>query len=72
MPRDHTINIYHEIDITYLNTLAVIDWCEACLEGGWNVVSDSGRGACRGDGRHMVVLLCERLDDAVQFRLTWL
>lgn len=72
MPRDHDIDIYHEIDVTHLDTLAVIRWCEACLEGSWNVVTDSGDRACRGTGGHVIVLLCDRLSDAVMFRLAWL
>lgn len=72
MPRDHTITIYHEIDVTHLAVREVIAWCEACMEGRWNVVADSGSGACRGVGTHTVILLCDRVADAVQFRLTWL
>lgn len=71
MPRDHAINVYHEIDVTHMDILAVITWCEACLEGGWNVVADSGTRACRGTGQHVVILLCERMGDAVMFRLAW-
>lgn len=71
MPRDLSINIHHEIDITHLDARQVIAWCESCLEGGWNVVSDSGPNACRGVGGHTVILLCERLEDAVMFRLSW-
>ena len=71
MPRDHTINVYHEIDITHLDAARIIAWCDSCLEGGWNVVADSGGRHCRGDGGHVAILLCERFTDAVMFRLAW-
>lgn len=71
MPRDHTINIYHEIDVTHLDQQAIVAWCQACLEGSWNVVSDAGRYG-RGDGSRVSILLCGRLNDAVMFRLAWL
>jgi len=71
MPRDHSITLYHEIDVTHLGIRQVITWCEACLEGNWNVVADAGKGACRGDGGHITMLLCDRFEDAVMFRLAW-
>lgn len=71
MPRDFHINLYHERDVTRLDTLAVIDWCEANLSGGWNVVSDSGPRALRGDGAHVVLLLCVREADAALFSMVW-
>lgn len=65
------MDIYHEIDVTHLDAKKVIAWCEACLEGDWNLVADSGKHACRGVGGHVVVLLCSRLSDAVMFRMAW-
>lgn len=65
------MNIHHEIDVTHLDARKVIAWCEACMEGRWNVVADSGGEACRGAGGHVVILLCSRLSDAVMFRLAW-
>jgi hypothetical protein len=49
----------------------VVTWCEQHLQNRWNIVSDSGIGACRGDGEHRVILLCDRVSDATFFKLNW-
>lgn len=73
MPRDYGINIYYECDITHwgVDMGALISWCEQTLEGRWNVVSDSGAHAARGDGRHCVIFLCDRLEDLATLKLNW-
>jgi hypothetical protein len=71
MPRDIGLNIYYECDITNwgVDVGALISWCEQSLEGRWNVVSDSGAYAVRGDGRHCVTFLCDRLSDRDKIEL---
>ena len=73
MPRDFGINIYHECDITdwCVDMSSLMTWCEQHLEGGWNVVADSGTAAARGSGEHYVIFLCAELSDITQFRMSW-
>jgi hypothetical protein len=72
MSRDHGINIHHEFDATHVDDVrGLVAWCESRLEGPWNIVADSGARACRGDGRHVVILLCDHLEDITLARLTW-
>lgn len=74
MPRDRVINIYHETVITNFDVPMnkVICWCDQHIKGRWNMVADSGRQAARGDGKHVVIFLCDRLEDQVLFRLSWM
>ena len=74
MPRDLTINLYHEHEITDLLVQyrePLVKWCEDNLSGKWNMIGDSGGSACRFDGRHYVMLLCQDHGDMVLFKLTW-
>jgi len=73
MPRDTRLNIYYECDITHwgVDVSALISWWEQSVEGRWNVVSDSGAYAVRGDGRHCVIFLYDRLSDLTAVKLNW-
>jgi hypothetical protein len=74
MPRDLHINVHHETVITdWIGQLhKITGWCERHIKGGWNIVADSGQQAARGDGKHVVIFLCDRLEDQVLFRLSWM
>lgn len=72
MPRDRRINCHHELDVTHVDgTVELVKWCEQRLLGGWNIISDSGGRRCRGDGSHVVILLCDHLEDHTLAHLTW-
>lgn len=73
MPRDLTINIYHEHEITDLldkHGGIIMKWCEDNMISGWNIIADSGGRAVRY-GRHYVMLLCVNMSDMMSFMLTW-
>lgn len=74
MPRDLTINIYHEHEITDLlgkHREDLVVWCEDNLVGKWNMIGDSGGHAVRFDGRRYVLLLCQDASDMLTFKLSW-
>lgn len=73
MPRDHGMNIYYECDITdwCVNMSSFMSWCDQYLEGNWNIVADSGGQAARGSGVHVVIFLCDKLEDMTAVKLHW-
>ena len=72
MERNHAINVHYETEITHIVDLAgVVAWCEKHFAHGWNIVADSGPAACRFNGRHYVMLLCDNRGDLAAFKLEY-
>lgn len=75
MPRDLGLTTHYECDISHLSDQIkqVCAWCDnGGIQGGWNMVADSGVLAARGNGSHTVTFICDRLEDLVQFKMVWL
>ena len=71
MPRNLSMNIHYECDVTNLDVSRLVSWCRNYFKGNYNVIADSGSRAARGDGSHYVMLLCDNFDDWCFFKLTW-
>lgn len=71
MSRCRSMNIYYECDVTDLDVASVLQWCDNHFRGNYNLIADSGVQAARGNGGHVVILLCDNFDDWCFFKLTW-